>query len=89
MFAPSASVLDWRVSVAGSVVEDGAEGDSIALASVANPAAYALNRLNVYAGDAAGEHKMPFAKGTTTLAFKFQGASRRPQPNACTAKQTN
>lgn len=40
---------------------------------VADPAAFARSRLSVYAGDAAGELKMPFAKGTTTLAFKFQG----------------
>ncbi len=27
----------------------------------------------MYTGDADGEHRMKFAKGTTTLAFKFKG----------------
>ena len=37
------------------------------------PAAYTAHRFNVYKGDGDGEHKIKFAKGTTTLAFKFQG----------------
>ena len=39
----------------------------------AQPAAFAARHFNVYKGDADGEHKMKFAKGTTTLAFKFKG----------------
>lgn len=37
------------------------------------PAAYAYHRFNVYHGDGDGEHSIKFAKGTTTLAFKFKG----------------
>jgi 20S proteasome subunit beta 5 len=43
------------------------------LPRVADPAAYAYHRFNVYKGDGDHEHKMHFAKGTTTLAFKFKG----------------
>lgn len=37
------------------------------------PAAYCASRFSVYHGDSEGEHKIKFAKGTTTLAFKFSG----------------
>ena len=39
-----------------------------------DPAAFASSRFNVYTGDAEGEHaRISFAKGTTTLAFRFRG----------------
>ena len=37
------------------------------------PAKYSFERFHGYQGDKTGEHKVHFAKGTTTLAFKFQG----------------
>lgn len=37
------------------------------------PAAYCARHLNVYKGDLDHEHNIKFAKGTTTLAFKFKG----------------
>ena len=37
------------------------------------PAAYCARKFNVYKGDLDGEHGIKFAKGTTTLAFKFKG----------------
>ena len=62
------------LSLAGSARES--EREVMLLPSVADPAAYTSARLNVYSGDALGEHRnaMRFAKGTTTLAFKFEGA---------------
>ena len=39
-----------------------------------DPAAYASSRFDVYKGDEEGEHsRISFAKGTTTLAFRFKG----------------
>lgn len=69
-------LLDWRhKSKAGSddIEREGFEENKLMLAPVANPALYASNRLNVYHGDSQNEHQIRFAKGTTTLAFKFQG----------------
>lgn len=62
------------LSAAGSTRES--EREVMLLPSVADPAAYTSARLNVYSGDSLGEHRnaMRFAKGTTTLAFKFSGA---------------
>lgn len=37
------------------------------------PAAFAAHHFNVYTGDADKEHTMKFAKGTTTLAFRYKG----------------
>ena len=37
------------------------------------PAAYTARKFDVKKGDLDGEHNIKFAKGTTTLAFKFQG----------------
>jgi len=37
------------------------------------PAAYTARKFNVYKGDLDGEHNIKFAKGTTTLSFKYQG----------------
>ena len=41
----------------------------------AQPAAFCSKHFNVYTGDAAGEHRMKFAKGTTTLSFVFEGGT--------------
>jgi hypothetical protein len=37
------------------------------------PAAFCSKHFNVYTGDADREHRMKFAKGTTTLSFVFEG----------------
>lgn len=71
-----ADLLDWHHrSKAGSeqIDREGFDEDNLILAPVANPAHYAATRLNVYHGDCQNEHNIRFAKGTTTLAFKFQG----------------
>lgn len=47
--------------------------DAFMLPRVADPAAFCSARFDTYKGDTHGEHKMKFAKGTTTLAFKFKG----------------
>ena len=53
---------------------DAMDTSSLTLAPVADPAAYAARHFNVYAArDVDGQHAMAFAKGTTTLAFKFRG----------------
>lgn len=67
-----------RPSAAALAVDDGdsiehTDKPSFLLPSVADPAAYAYHRFNVYKGDGDHEHRMLFAKGTTTLAFKFKG----------------
>jgi len=42
--------------------------------NTSDPAAYASSRFDVYKGDEEGEHsRISFAKGTTTLAFRFKG----------------
>ena len=44
------------------------------LLSPSSDPALASRRFDVYTGDAEGEHpRLSFAKGTTTLAFRFQG----------------
>ena len=43
------------------------------LPDVADPAGFCARRFDTYKGDTEGEHKIKFAKGTTTLSFKFQG----------------
>lgn len=74
MLAANSSVLNWSSAPALADVGDEVEPkDSIVLPPVANPAVYAATRFNVYTGDSQGEHRISFAKGTTTLAFKFQG----------------
>jgi 20S proteasome subunit beta 5 len=47
--------------------------DAFMLPRVEDPAAHCAHHFDTYVGDKAGEHKIKFAKGTTTLAFKFQG----------------
>lgn len=79
MFAPDVSVLESSISKrALPLLEDSdyatvGEPSSFILPAVADPAAFCAARFNVYHGDAEGEHNIRFAKGTTTLAFKFQG----------------
>jgi hypothetical protein len=81
MLQPSTSALDWHLSSSSSsrnTIEDiDINGtvcpSSLTLPPVANPAAYTTRHFDVYKGDLDGEHKITFAKGTTTLAFKFQG----------------
>jgi len=46
---------------------------SFVMPSVADPALFCRERFDTYKGDTHGEHSIKFAKGTTTLAFKFQG----------------
>ena len=53
--------------------EEGLGSEAFALPFVADPAAFASRHFNVYTGDADGDLKIKFAKGTTTLAFKFRG----------------
>ena len=69
------------LSAAGSAAAAAQEG-CLPLPSVADPGAYCSARLNVYSGDALGEHRnaMRFAKGTTTLAFKFAGEGGEERP---------
>lgn len=43
------------------------------LPPVSDPAEFARTRFHGYKGDTTGEHGLKFAKGTTTLSFKFQG----------------
>ncbi|KAA0146935.1 hypothetical protein FNF29_07739 [Cafeteria roenbergensis] len=60
-----------EASTAGRLT--GVPTGTFTLPSTADPAAFASHHFNVYTGDADGEHRMKFAKGTTTLAFKFKG----------------
>lgn len=76
MLAADIGALNWRGSSEQAETdrpEEFIRQDVLALPPVVNPAAYAYSRFNVYKGDTEGEHKITFAKGTTTLAFKFQG----------------
>lgn len=52
---------------------EGLDTGAFLLPSVPDPAAFASHHFDVYKGDADGELKVKFAKGTTTLAFKFKG----------------
>ena len=52
---------------------EGLDTRAFLLPSVPDPAAFASHHFDVYKGDADGELKVKFAKGTTTLAFKFKG----------------
>jgi 20S proteasome subunit beta 5 len=76
--ASSALEETWRAD--GSPVDLDAELHAttrLVLPAVADPAAFCRQTLDVYKGDLSGEldreNRMKFAKGTTTLAFKFQG----------------
>lgn len=76
MFSGDTSVLSWRTAAEaddGLGVSEAVHPQVLQLPNVADPAAFTSHRLNVYTGDGEGEHKITFAKGTTTLAFKFQG----------------
>ena len=75
------------LSAAGSAAAAAQEG-CLPLPSVADPGAYCSARLNVYSGDALGEHRnaMRFAKGTTTLAFKFAGEEGAAPKNGRAAR---
>jgi len=79
MLTPSSSALDWHIPSSSSRNTEEIEIDqtvcpsSLTLPPVPNPAAYTTRHFDVYKGDHDGEHKITFAKGTTTLGFKFQG----------------
>jgi len=60
-------------ATAAGAVQPVQEEKTFALPSVAHPAAYTARKFNVYKGDLDGEHNIKFAKGTTTLSFKYQG----------------
>lgn len=72
-----AALLDWRAAAgpaASALAEsDVAEDGALLLPAVADPAGYAAAKFHGYNGDTTGEHHLKFAKGTTTLAFKYQG----------------
>lgn len=58
-----------------SALVDGLLSDRAAfrLPVVEDPALFCRTRFDTYKGDTMGEHSIKFAKGTTTLSFKFQG----------------
>jgi hypothetical protein len=81
MLSIDSTALDWRSRSRGPAA-DAEDGDDLTspvtstrlmLAPVADPAKFASTRFSVYGGDEEGEYNLRFLKGTTTLAFKFQG----------------
>jgi len=60
-------------AAADQAAPSAAPGACFALPAVGDPAAYSHARFHGYTGDSTREHGLQLSKGTTTLAFKFQG----------------
>lgn len=70
MAAPSSSATHALDASAAAMVS----GEGLMLPVSADPAAFASAHFHGYTGDTTGDaHGLQFTKGTTTLAFRYQG----------------
>ena len=70
----SSSVVAQHAAESVSLFSAGAQPGAFPVVPVADPAAFSDAHFHGYRGDTTGDPRgLQFSKGTTTLAFKFQG----------------